>query len=98
MTGSFSRFEPADASFGLCEAEGKPRCIDSTATRRTRSLCCPRAASRQAAAALPRSVMKSRRLMSVPLAGRSLPLRQLESVLCVRAKTGRRCPLGVQAV
>jgi hypothetical protein len=78
MTGSFSRFEPAAVSFGLCEAEGKPRCIDSTPTRRTRSLCCPRAASGQAAAALSRSVMKSRRLMSVPPAGRSLPRRDAE--------------------
>ena len=34
--------------------------------------------------------MKSRRLMSVPPTGRSLPHRQLESVLCVRAKTCRR--------
>ena len=55
----------------------------STLMRRTRSACCPRAATGHAAAP-PRRVMNSRRRMSALLPwGHSLPHRQVRGGLCV---------------
>src|SRR5262245_4860432 len=53
-------------AFDFTEASRSSRKGISTATRRTRSLCCARAASGQAATPLPTSAMNSRRFIDAP--------------------------------
>jgi hypothetical protein len=69
------------SSPGAGTYRGTPRCSldlldrfasNSRSARRSVAICCARAASGQAAAAPPRSVMKSRRLIASPPAGYSL--------------------------